>query len=311
MRIAAHVALGLPLAGLEVERGRVLFLAGENPDDVRCRVVKLCEEMNLDPKGLDVCFLPGVISISALAVRQRVTKESEERGPFALVIVDTSAAYFDGDNENDNAQLGNHARTLRELTKLHGGPCVLVTCHPTKSPNPDNLLPRGGGAFVAEVDGNLVCIKEDKVVTLTTHGKFRGPDFKPLLFKLQAGKTELLKDRKGRQLWSVTAAPITDQEGEQLADETKRNSDDLLRAMLAKPGASLPQLAEALGWHYPSSGQPYKTKVQKLLPGLKARKLADNKGDRWALTEKGAKEAEALGGAIKGQGDLDLGNPHM
>lgn len=311
MRIGAHVALGMQLAGLDVERGKVLFLAGENPDDVRCRVVKLCEEMKIDPKALEMFFVAGVISIRAPEIRKRVIAESKVRGPFALVIVDTSAAYFEGDNENDNAQLGRHARVLRSLTEIEGGPCVLVTCHPTKSPNPDNLLPRGGGAFVAEVDGNLVCQKEDKLVTLTTHGKFRGPDFKPLLFKLQAGKTELLKDRKGRQLWSVTAAPITDQEGEQLADETAKRSDELLRAMLGKPGGSINDLAKALGWFYPATGEPYKTKVQKLLPGLKVRKLVDDKGGRWALTEKGAKEAEALGGAIKGQGDLDLGNPHM
>ena len=77
---------------------------------------------------------------------------------------------------------------LRSFVDLPGGPTILVTCHPTKKPNMDNLLPRGGGAFLAEVDGNLVCIKDagTMVVEVTTHGKFRGPDFAPFSFKLVA-----------------------------------------------------------------------------------------------------------------------------
>jgi len=45
LRIAAYVALGLTLSEREVEQARVPFLAAENPDDVRMRWVKLCEEM--------------------------------------------------------------------------------------------------------------------------------------------------------------------------------------------------------------------------------------------------------------------------
>ena len=55
-----------------------------------------------------------------------------------------------------------------------------MTCHPTKNPDMDNLLPRGGGAFLNEMDGNLVAIKNNSVVTVHWHGKFRGPDFAPI-----------------------------------------------------------------------------------------------------------------------------------
>ena len=34
LRFGVHVANGLALGGREVEKGRVLFFAGENPDDV-------------------------------------------------------------------------------------------------------------------------------------------------------------------------------------------------------------------------------------------------------------------------------------
>ena len=49
VRIAIHAALGLPLAGHEIDKGKVLFFAGENPDDIRMRWIKLCEEMEQDP----------------------------------------------------------------------------------------------------------------------------------------------------------------------------------------------------------------------------------------------------------------------
>jgi AAA domain len=58
LRLAAHTALGLPLGDREVEQGKVLYLAGENPDDVRMRWIKLCEELNVEPKIVPVFFLP-------------------------------------------------------------------------------------------------------------------------------------------------------------------------------------------------------------------------------------------------------------
>lgn len=176
LRITAHVALGLPLAGREIVKGRVLFFAGENPDDVRARWIKLCEDMLEDPATMDVFFLPGTPPIASDEIRKLIDAEAAEHGPFSLVIVDTSAAYFHGDDENNNVQLGNHARMLRTLVALPGGPTILVTCHPTKNADMSNLLPRGGGAFLAEMDGNLVCLHErgSSIVEIDTHGKFRG-----------------------------------------------------------------------------------------------------------------------------------------
>ena len=78
-----------------------------------------------------------------------------------LVVIDTSAAYFEGDEPNNNAQQGVHAARLRTLIDLPGGPCVLALCHPIKNADRDNLIPYGGGAFLNEVDGNLTCWKDE------------------------------------------------------------------------------------------------------------------------------------------------------
>src|SRR5262249_27174437 len=155
-------------------------------------------------------------NISDEKIRERIDAEAAEHGPFSLLIVDTSASYYTGNDENDNVALGNHARMLRTFIDLPGGPTVLVTCHPTKTPNMDNLLPGGGGAFLAEVDGNLVCIKDIATMTVevTTHGKFRGPDFAPFYFRLVAGKSRKLVDTKGRSIWSIFAWAISNEEVE-------------------------------------------------------------------------------------------------
>ena len=125
--IAAYVALGRKLAGRDVEKGRVLFFAGENPDDVRTRWIKLCEELGQDPDAVDVTFMPFTLALSDEKIRERIDAEAAEHGPFALLIVDTSASYYSGDDENDNVALGNHARMLRTFVELPGGPTVLCS----------------------------------------------------------------------------------------------------------------------------------------------------------------------------------------
>ncbi len=205
--------MGRPIGEYNVERGRVLYLAGENPDDVRMRWLAMADRMEFDIDAIDVHFLPGVFKLSE--IEGRIRAEVEKIGPVALVVVDTSAAYFEGDSENDNVQMGAHARRMRTLVTLPGKPCVLLACHPVKNAGPDNLIPRGGGAFIAEVDGNLTCAKADSVATVHWQGKFRGPDFAPIPFHLMTVTTPTLKDSKGRLIPTVVAKPLSDTERSQ------------------------------------------------------------------------------------------------
>ena len=293
LRLALHVALGLSLDGREIEKARVLFFAGENPDDVRMRWIKLCEEMGHDPVTIDVFFLPGTPPIGNEDIRKRIDAEAEKHGPFGLLIVDTSAAYFQGDDENSNTQLGGHARMLRTFINLPGGPTILVTAHPIKTPNMDNLLPRGGGAFLAEVDGNLVAIKDDAVVELHWHGKFRGPDFAPITFKLTPGTTEKLKDKKGRLIWTITAAPISEEDKSILESTGRSTQDEMLLLLKTHPNLSLAAMAEALGWKY-REGKPNKSMAHRVLKTLEKEKLIHKSRGYYFLTKTGEAEVEKV-----------------
>ena len=191
---AAHVARGMGLGAKRVEWGRVLYFAGENPDDVRMRWIGMADKMGFDINTIDVHFIPGTLSISGM--KERVRAEAERLGGFSLVVVDTSATFFEGHDENDNKQMGAHARMLRDLTTIPGGPCIVVLAHPVKNAAHDNLLPRGGGAFIAEMDGNLTCAKVD-TVTVHWQGKFRGTQLRPNLFRAIGGPPPASQRQQG------------------------------------------------------------------------------------------------------------------
>jgi hypothetical protein len=293
--LALLVDRGWSLDGKEIDKGKVLFLAGENPDDVRMRWIKQLDDANIDPKDINVFFVPGSFAISDKALRDQIMQSCEQNGPFALIIVDTSAAFFEGDDENVNTQMMAHAKMLRGLIVLTtGSPTVIVTSHPVKSFSRENMIPRGGGAFMNEMDGNLTCMKMDGTMVTELHwcGKFRGIDFSAIPFRLEVGKTDKLKDSKGRHLWTVIAKPITSKERDAAEDTAQKNKDQLLAAMAKMPGASLAVLAQDLGW-FTKDGKPYKSLVQRLLNALREEKLIKKENGRWVLTKKGGTAATA------------------
>jgi AAA domain-containing protein len=209
-----------------VEKGKVVYFVGENPDDVRCRTKGADALRSDNPESDRIYFIEGVFDIAGL--REKLNEAVAKLGGVDLVIIDTSAAYFLGDDEISNTQMGTHARTLRALTTLPGGPCVVVLCHPTKHvTDPSQLLPRGGSAFLNEMDGNLTAWRHDETLVTFHHGKLRGPGFEPITFKLEKITRESLVDSKGRQMPTVRAASITEQEEEQQerdSEEEERGS---------------------------------------------------------------------------------------
>src|SRR5262245_2055718 len=222
--ISLAVSQSSKLGKLEVKRGRVLYFAGENPDDVRMRWMATTQQVGLAPEDIDnVHFVPGVFKFTEISDRIHQEMATQD---LALVIVDTSAAYFETDDENNNMQALAHAKRLRELSRLPGGPTVLICCHPTK--NAENLVPRGGGAFLNEVDGNLTCKRNDLAVELHWQGKFRGPDFTPMFFQLKVVTHERLKDTDGNLIQTVVALSLSDEGMRDMSKNQRADEDQVL-----------------------------------------------------------------------------------
>jgi RecA-family ATPase len=130
--IAGSVAGGATFAGRQVERGNALYLCAENADDVRMRLIGLRAK---DPSRSPL--VPPFIWFEPVRrpladMLEPLAAQAPPKG-FQLVVVDTSPAYFPGHDENSNVEMGEHARTLRRLTELPGGPTVVALCHPLES----------------------------------------------------------------------------------------------------------------------------------------------------------------------------------
>jgi hypothetical protein len=291
--LAAMVATGEDFNEAQTSVGRVCYLAGENPDDVRARWLLMADVFKFDADSIDVHFIPGIFSIPSMF--DRIRDEAEDVGGFNMVIIDTSAAYFQGHDENSNTELKVHAQDMRVLTTLPGGPAVIVACHPTKNPGKENLLPRGGGSFTAEVDGNLTLWSEDKTTSeLHWAGKIRGPNFEPMSFKMEGRTCERVKDSKGRVMPSVVALPVSDTDAQEQLEQTIRVEDSVLVAMRNDPSISMAQIALDMGWISTKTNQPLKSKVERAVHELKADGLARKARKKWVLTKTGKSEADEI-----------------
>jgi hypothetical protein len=291
LTLAAHVALGRSIGSVRVEKGRVLYLAGENPDDIRMRWLASAEKLGFDLETIDVYFLPGVFKISE--IYGRINDEISKIGPVALVIVDTTAAYFEGQDENANVQMGDHARIIRSLVTLPGGPTSMAISHPVKNATPENMVPKGGGSFLNEIDGNLICSKVDSVVTLHWCVKHRGPEFTPLQFELHTVTTDRLRDSRGRFIPSVVAVPLSDRERQHAEAGSRQDEDRLLLEIDNDRRHNMVELAMVMNWTM-QDGKPYKVKVKRVADRLQAAKLVTSARGIYTTTPAGKKEAKRL-----------------
>lgn len=285
--LGSMIHAGRPIAAnIETTHGNVLFLAGENPEDLRARMAGMRLAFNLSTLPFVFPHAFPMTEEETATLRQHI---ENLRVPLALIIGDTAASYFPGDDENSNVQAGGYGRTLRSLTQCPGNPAVVVLSHPTKNAARDNLLPRGGGAFLNELDGNLSLWSQEpgEATTLHWNGKIRGPDFDPIHFKLKPTQTGIA-DKKGRDLLTIIAQPIDDYEAHAHAEQAVANEDAVLQMLNDNPNWSWGDIARALNW-FDDDGKPQRWLVQRALQTLQADKLVRNFRRKWTLTDAGLK----------------------
>ena len=291
--LVANPKPGQKLGPHDVEHGRVIYVTRENPTDVRMRLIGMASKMGFKPADLAQTFLV-IDSVENLEKdMERIRREVAAFGEVVLVILDTSVALFQGDDENDAKQMLDHAHTQRKLCDLPGRPTVIALCHPTKGANtPEQLLPRGGGSYLNETDGNFTLwAHDDRLTDLSWTGKLRGADFERITFRLPTVLTTELLDKKGRILPTVMAEIVTDADIAEAEEKSSFQENRLMRAMLANPDGSLADWAQACGWTLAGRGgqpiQPNKALVQRVVGRLLKDKLVAKEGRKYALTKHG------------------------
>jgi hypothetical protein len=250
LTLAAYVALGRDIGDYKVNPGRVLYLAGENPDDIKTRWLLMAEAMCLDPTAIPVDFVFGTPPYA------KIVQEAEAAGrEYVLVIVDTDQAFFDkpdGDGMNGNDNRKQWAQELRLGTNLPGGPTMLVLAHPPKVDRQPPYRPFGGNAFLNEIDGNMYLQRQNGFILLNRDPeKFRGPEFSALAFELKSVASAERQDGDGNPALSVRAVPLKADEYD--AWKAKKDTAEARLRQIWKdnPGLSNSAYAELFGFEEP------------------------------------------------------------
>ena len=284
------IAEGAEFYDREVEAGDVIFMAGENPDDVRARMIGTMEHHGINPDTCRVHFIPGTFSIRN--DMERIKAEAAKLPNLVLIVIDTFAAYFDGEDENSNAQALDFARVARHLTQFPSKPAVVMPAHPVKNATRGNLAPKGGSSLVNEVDGNLTLWNDGGIVTLHWQVKFRGPEFEPLSFELQRHMSDLIRDSKGRKMPTILAKPMMQTRAMQIANENMSAEDKLLLSIKDAPELSLAERGVTIGVNH-------KMKVSRMLEKLAGQKLIRKFRTNWELTKDGERAVQIITSGAK------------
>ena len=269
------------ILGMDVEKGRVAYLAFENPDDVRMRLMVAAYTLSIDLAELSSQFviLDARAGPEAIATELRIMAARE--GNFSLVIVDTFAAAFDGSDVNDNVETGNFVRRLRPISQLPGQPAVIIPAHPTKNASDDNLVPYGGGAILNEVDGNLTLAKRAETGNTILHwqGKFRGLEFQPVAFRFEMIASPDVIDNRGRTVQLPVLRPCSVEDVEDRSGQEADIDRAIMRCLIAKAVPSQRDIGEQVGRS--------KSVVGAKLAKLGREKLVEKILDKWQITSKG------------------------
>lgn len=286
--MAICVAMQRDFALQPCEQGHVLYLAGENPEDFKHRLRAAAQDAGFKPSALE--------NVTVMPCAGRLTGYIEQildfaqNTPLALIIIDTSVAYFSYMDENGNVDSRMHAQDMRMLIQATGAPAILALCHPVKNAGKDDLIPRGGGAFLNEIDCNLTLWKEAEIMELS-HNKLRGPAFQPMQFKLSKLVITGVLDSKGREVSTVVAQPINDTDAAQEQQKHFSDATSALRAIhtLSKP--SISGIASFCQWTF-KDGRPDKSKAARIIKTLTAEKFVTTKLGTLKLTQKGRQEID-------------------
>jgi AAA domain len=288
---ATAIATGGRFCAQEVEAGDVLFMAGENPDDVRARTIATMEYYKIDPANCRLHFIAGTFSIRADL--ERLREEAAKLPNLILVVVDTFAAYFDGDDENSNAQALDFTRVIRRVAAFDAKPAIIMPAHPVKNATRGNLTPKGGSSLLNEVDGNLTLWKEADILTMHWQGKFRGAEFEPLQMELQRYETPAICDNQGRIIPTILAKPLSMTRAMDLATENLSREDKTLLTIESQPALSIRDRCVAVGV-VTKDGKALTSTMKRLIDKLIEQKLVRRFRTNLELTKDGERAVEML-----------------
>jgi biotin operon repressor len=280
---------GEKILGFPVRKGRVAYIAKENPEDFKMKLAANCYIHNISWNELDA----GLLVLDGRAdspeqICKALLIDAEVNGEFSLVIYDTFQAGFaaaaTGKEFNDNAGVLSFVVRLRALTQIIGKPSGIIDFHPTKNATEEDLYPYGGGAIMNEIDGNLTLWKGETIKL--SQNRVRGPEFEPRFYRIEKLSSPDIVDDKGRQILLPVMRPTTAQDVEEREAAESNTDIAFLRVLEATPEAAQRDLAQAIGLSLGAINKKIKRlEKQKMIEkGLKGYRLT-SKAERLLKTK--------------------------
>jgi|TARA_R110000823_G_C15946698_1_gene501072 predicted transcriptional regulator len=288
--LACSIATGRTFAGEPSEQSKVLFFAGENPEDLKGRVQGWVRHNDADIETLESNLHFKVGSSHNIAEMSEQVIEDCLTNQYSLLIFDSKTVFYSGDAEDDNNQAAADAleyRAILDALPEDNRPAIIVLCHVPKSAGHDAIIPRGGGGFLNVIDTNLACYKRGEGATeLYICSKIRGKDFGSRFFDLKSHDLPLI-DNKGRPLNTVVAVPC---DGEVLEAEAVRTERLVLRILDRDNTASLANIAHELDTN--------RSMIQRCIKQLEGFGLIAKNGRYPTITKKGREDLLELDSAV-------------
>ena len=155
-----HIVAGLDWDGNKVEQGSVLYIAAEGGHQVAKRIKAWEEENSVEVHGLarlDRPVLPSESEEQQFIIDCCLTLEKESGMPVKLIVLDTLARCFGGNDENLARDMGAFVYGC-DVIKQATGAAVLVVHHSGKN---ESGGARGSSALRAAMDCEYCITKED------------------------------------------------------------------------------------------------------------------------------------------------------
>lgn len=185
------IVRGIPFGACDVpQRGRVLWIAGEDSYNARLRIAGMLQYFS-QPRNPDYHLLPGVIQVlsaeSMESLHRMIEQAMGEEAEIAAIFLDSKAVLWGGQDENSNSEASLFMRTLRlELCERYGASVFLLHHLTKKSKDPNaEQSARGAGALLNDADAEVRFVRSDTAgrLSMTPGPKLRGKKWDPVHFE--------------------------------------------------------------------------------------------------------------------------------
>ena len=162
------IAAGFTLSDspLKTESRRKILYVTEDANQVRQSLYAYSKYWNLDPKEIAEWFIvieskrskvPEILLLAENVIRHTTTER-----PF--LIIDTSNATLEIDNENDNSEVGSYMAAIKQTiyTQLNTPIKIITHTAKTAQTNDDSALARGASAFTGDATLTAILFMDEE-----------------------------------------------------------------------------------------------------------------------------------------------------